>query len=61
MPKFAKYTAPNQSSVYLDLKQVVRISPRLVGGGATLSLSNGQNQDVLEPMEDVLADLEGEG
>jgi hypothetical protein len=59
MPKFLQFTAPNQSVVHVDPRQVVRIYPRLTGGGSTLNLSNGQSQDVIEPMDEVLADLEG--
>ena len=59
MPKFLQFNAPNQSVVYVDPRQVVRIYPRLTGGGSSLNLSNGQTQDVLESMDEVLADLEG--
>jgi hypothetical protein len=59
MSKFLQFNAPNQSVVYVDPRQVVRIYPRLTGGGSSLNLSNGQTQDVLESMDEVLADLEG--
>ena len=59
MPKFLQFNAPNQSVVYVDPRQVVRIYPRLTGGGSSLNLSNGQTQDVIETVDEVLADLEG--
>jgi hypothetical protein len=59
MPKFVQFNAPNQSVVYVEAHQVVRIFPRLTGGGSSLNLSNGQTQDVIETMDEVLADLEG--
>ena len=58
--KFFRFTAPNGSNVYVDPRQVVRVYPRLAGNGASLNLSNGQTQDVLELMDEVVNDLQGE-
>jgi hypothetical protein len=60
MARFLKFTMPNGAEVHIDPKQVVRVSPRLSGqDGCTLNFTSGQSQDVSEPMDEVLADLEG--
>lgn len=58
MAKFAQFTAPDKTLVYIDPKAVVRIYPRINGPGSCLNLSNGLHQDVLEVMHEVLNDLE---
>lgn len=60
MSKYLKFTAPNGSNVYVDPRQVARVSPRLAGPGSALTLASGQNQDVLEFIEEVVSDLEGQ-
>lgn len=60
MSRYLKFTAPNGSNVYVDPRQVVRVYLRLAGSGASLNLSNGQTQDVLELIDEVVNDLEGQ-
>lgn len=61
MTKFLIFTAPNGvDQVYVDPKQVVRVMPRLSGQpGTAMDLANGHTQEVREPLEDVVRDLEG--